>query len=219
MVPCPRYILRRICAVAHQIYRVLKYVPSYAYKFKAREALAETYLEYSIVSIGMFLDYWASPHIPSVLDPRKGTQFFIDLDHNFAAIPGDGERFMVFTHSTDAARFVVAMIDLPKWPRLSFYAGDRLTLKQFLDRAEATKGVKFEVHYDEVGSIEAGHTTLPPCVKEWLPSPEWAPMFSKMAMAYLRGSFDLDMSKCRNDLFPEIKPLQVQDVLDAWKGK
>jgi nucleoside-diphosphate-sugar epimerase len=194
-------------------------MPSYAYKFKAREALAKTDLEYSIVSIGMFLDYWAHPHIPSMLDPRKGTSMFIDLAHNFAAIPGDGKAYMAFTHSADAARFVVALMDLPAWPRSAFFAGDRLTLKQFLARAEETKGVEFEVHYDEVEGIRAGKTTLPPSVEEWLPSPEWAPMFSIIALAYLGGGFDLDMAKCKNDLFPEIKPLKVQDVLDAWKGK
>jgi nucleoside-diphosphate-sugar epimerase len=194
-------------------------MPSYAYKFKAREALAETDLEYSIVSIGMFLDYWGHPHIPTVLDPRKGTSVFIDLAHNFAAIPGKGETFMVFTHSTDAARFVVAMMGLTKWSRSTFFAGDRLNLKQFLERAEETKEVEFEVHYDDLESIRAGNATLPPNVKEWLPSEEWAPMFSTIAMTYLGGGFDLDMAKCHNDLFPEIKPLKVQDILNAWNGK
>lgn len=194
-------------------------MPSYTYKFNAREALAKTGLEYSIVSIGMFLDYWGLPYVSSALDARKGTSMFIDLAHNFAAIPGDGDAFMVFTHSADAARFVIAMMDLPKWPKSAFFAGDRLTLNQFLARAEETMAVKFEVHYDKVEDIRAGRITLPPSVKKWLPSPEWAPMFSTIAMAYLGGGFDLDMTKCKNDLFPNIKPLKVQDVLDAWKGK
>lgn len=205
--------------VSHEIYRSIQHTPSYVYKFKARKALAETNLEYSIVSIGMFLDYWGHPHMPTVLDPRNGTSIFIDLAHNFAAIPGSGETFMVLTHSTDAARFVVAMMSLPEWSRSTFFAGDRLNLREFLQRAEETKGVKFEVHFDETETIRAGNATLPPNVKEWLPSQDWTPFFSKIAMTYLDGGLDLDMTKCRNDLFPEIMPLRVQDILDAWKGK
>ncbi|KAJ5022894.1 hypothetical protein PSV08DRAFT_354840 [Bipolaris maydis] len=91
---------------------VLDYMPSYGFKFKARNLLAESKMEYSIVSIGLFLDYYCPPSIPSALDPNKGAAMFIDLQHRFAAIPGDGSQPIVLAHSTDAARFVVAMLDL-----------------------------------------------------------------------------------------------------------
>ncbi|XP_014557865.1 hypothetical protein COCVIDRAFT_36725 [Bipolaris victoriae FI3] len=198
---------------------MVKHPPSYTYKFKAREALAKTDLEYSLVCIGIFLDFWGYPHVRSVLDPRKIVGIFIDLAHNFAAIPGDGETSMVFTHTADTARFVVGMMDVPNWPESAFFAADRLTLKQFVQRAEQTKGVKFEVHYDTEEDIRAGKMTLPPNVREWLPSPEWIPMFSAAALSYLGGGFDMDMTKCKNDWFPGIKPLKVQDVIDAWNGR
>ncbi|XP_014556757.1 hypothetical protein COCVIDRAFT_72406, partial [Bipolaris victoriae FI3] len=196
---------------------ILDYMPSYGFKFKARNLLAELEMEYSIVSIGLFLDYYCPPSIPSALDPNKGAAMFIDLQHRFAAVPGDGSQPIVLTHSTDAARFVVAMLDLPSWSRDSFFAGERTSLVEFLQCAEKILDVKFEVHYDDHEKIEAGNITLTPNLAERFPAAYAKGMVKGLALEYLRGRSSLPYEKCRNEILPDGKWLEIQQVLHAWK--
>lgn len=49
------------------------------------------------------------------LTPGK---YIADLDSKKAIIPGDGNIPVSFTHTLDVARYVVASLSLPLWPRL-----------------------------------------------------------------------------------------------------
>jgi nucleoside-diphosphate-sugar epimerase len=196
----------------------MRLMPSYVYKIQARQMLARTGLEYSIVSIGVFLDYWSHPHVSSVLDPTKGAGIFIDIAHKFAAIPGDGNTPMVFTHSRAAAQFVVAMLDLPSWPRECFFAGDRLTLNEFLNRAQEGEDNEFEVHYDSLENVEAGELTVTPGLMEWMPKEHCKPFAKTMGISYLTGGLDLPTDKCRNDILAHKSYIRLQDMLEARKS-
>lgn len=82
----------------------------------------------------MFLDYY---------DPQGDYQplaFFVDITHNCAAIPGDGNTPIVFTHTSDVAKFVVASLELDQWPGESYVIGDKVTLTEFVELAETAKG-------------------------------------------------------------------------------
>lgn len=94
------------------------------------------------------MDYWFTPKIPSAV--KFNFPSWIDLDHNYAAIPGDDNTPMVLTHSRDIGRFVVKVLSLSTWEKRYFLVGDRLTLNEFLRLAEEAKGVSFERHSDSL---------------------------------------------------------------------
>lgn len=77
------------------------------------------------------------PHVKSNL--VQGS-IVIDMENNAAAIPGSGDVPVVFTYSYDMARFVIASLDLPKWPKEYWVVGDRITWNEFLALAEDIKG-------------------------------------------------------------------------------
>lgn len=122
--------------------------------------MEETDLEFSLVSIGFFLDYWAAPRIPTHL--TNTPPLMIDMAHNFAAIPGDGTTPVTLTHSRDVGYIVPLMLGLPRWDRKYVSIGDRVTLNEVVRIAKRVKGVKFEVHYDDIEKLQKGDATLTP---------------------------------------------------------
>ncbi|KAI9155083.1 Oxidoreductase BOA1 [Paramyrothecium foliicola] len=201
----------------------IAHIPSYAWKLKAAAALETTSLEFSLVSIGLFLDYWSTSKIPSELGQTPA--MWIDLENNFAVILGDGDAPMVLTHSSDVGPFVVAMLGLPKWERRYSIIGDRVTLKQAVGLAQELMGPGFKVQHDSVEVLEANNASLTPHMEKALPAdgshtPMYKRMLSLTALNLLRGDLDLDTSKSLNSLFPNIPTLKVRDVVEAWsKGK
>lgn len=73
---------------------------------------------------GMYLDYYAMPKIGSYLSSNI---IAVDLENNTAAIPGDGNVSVTFTYTFDAARFLVAALDLDQWPKQMRIHGDTVT--------------------------------------------------------------------------------------------
>lgn len=106
--------------------------------FDCLDELAKTELEWSIVLNGIFLDYFSAPPVKSYLAPNA---FVIDMTNNVAAIPGTGDEMVTFTHTFDVARFLVAALDLDKWPRELRISGDVMTFKEFVKMAEEFKGM------------------------------------------------------------------------------
>jgi nucleoside-diphosphate-sugar epimerase len=105
--------------------------------FDCIDELAKTNLEWSVVLNGIFLDYFSAPPIKSYLAPNA---FVIDMANNTAAIPGTGDEMVTFTHTFDVAKFLVAALDLAKWPRELRISGDEMTFKDFVKLAEEIKG-------------------------------------------------------------------------------
>ncbi len=87
---------------------------------------------------GFFLDYYGMPGVKSHMAPST---MVIDMANNAAAIPGAGNTPVVFTHTIDVAKFVVASLDLKKWDPETYVKGDRLTLNEFVRLAERAKGM------------------------------------------------------------------------------
>lgn len=195
----------------------IAHIPSYHWKLKAADALEKTDLEFSLVSIGLFLDYWAAPRIPTRL---RAANIIIDPENNAAVIPGDGNTPMVLTHSTDAARFTIAMLDLPHWKRRHSIVANRTTLNEAVRLAEEVKGTKFDVKYFSVEEMERGEMDLTPSMKKVLPEEMQRTLKNMLALSGIglaKGSNDLDGS---NDLrleFPDIEYLTVKKVWEAWK--
>jgi hypothetical protein len=94
-------------------------------------------LEWTIFYAGYFMDYFGMPNYPSYLTPYVA---LMDVQGNTAAIPGDGNRPVTFTHTSDVGKFVAASVDLEKWDHVSVIIGDKMTMNQAVKVAEMTKG-------------------------------------------------------------------------------
>jgi hypothetical protein len=174
---------------------------------KAVDVLEKSNLEFSLISIGLFLDYWAAPRIPSHI---RGANILIDPENT----P------MCLTHSTDAAKFTIAFLDTPSWKRRHSIVTNRLTLNEAVKLAEEVKGVKFNVKYFSVEEMERGELDLTPSMKMALPEEMHGDMKAMLTLAGIgiaRGNNDI---KANDDLvveFPNLEPLTVKEVWEAWK--
>ncbi|KAM0478814.1 hypothetical protein ACHAP7_005968 [Fusarium lateritium] len=195
----------------------IAHVPSYHWKLQAVKVLEQTNLEFSLVSIGLFLDYWAAPRIPTNI---RAANILIDPANNAAVIPGDGNTLQVFTHSTDAAKFTVAMLDLPNWERRYSIAANRMTLNEAVKLAEEVMGAKFDVKYFSVEKMERGENDLTPSMKKALPEEMYKGMKTMLAFAGIgmaRGQNDISLTNNLVTRFPDIKPLSIREVWEAWR--
>ena len=111
--------------------------PAAANKAKARAQLKKTNLEWTVFHNGFFMDYWGLPGVKSHMTPFT---LFIDMANNAAGIPGSGNVPVAFTHTTDVAKYVVTILDSPKWDETTTVIGDKVTWNEFVRLAEEIKG-------------------------------------------------------------------------------
>lgn len=86
---------------------------------------------------GFVLDYWGVPKLPTNMTPLT---VVLDIPNNAAAIPGSGDTPVIFTRTTDLAKFVALMLDQQKWDPVTNVLGDRVTWNEFLRLAEEVRG-------------------------------------------------------------------------------
>lgn len=87
---------------------------------------------------GYFLDYYVTPAIETYLPMAT---MFVDMAHNTAAIPGTGATPVVYSHTSDVGELINASLDLEKWEPETFIVCDKVTLNEFVQIAEAAKGI------------------------------------------------------------------------------
>lgn len=66
--------------------------------------------------------------------------FVVDIANKVAAIPGTGNDIVSFTYTFDVAKFVVKLLDLPKWEETTYVYGDKATLNELVKIAEEARG-------------------------------------------------------------------------------
>ena len=157
------------------------------------------------------MDYWAAPRIPTHI---RAANIIIDPENNTAVIPGDGNTPMVLTHSTDAAKFTIAMLDLPHWKRRHSIVANRTTLNEAVRLAEEIKDIKFDVKYFSVEEMERGEFDLTPSMKRVLPEEMQGGLRNMLALSGIglaQGSIDLNGT---NDLCPGCCPMRV---ISPWR--
>lgn len=182
-------------------------------------ALEATSLEYTSVLNGYFFDYYVVPKVKSYMPP---VALAVDIQSDFAAIPGSGDVPVVFTHSFDVARFVAALIDQPKWDKESYIIGNKLTWNEFVKLVEEVKGTKFEVVYDSLEKLKTGKITeLPshPYLYPFFPKEMLQGMFAAFGIMFEKGEFDMRPARSLNDQFPDIKARSVKELLVQALGK
>jgi nucleoside-diphosphate-sugar epimerase len=179
------------------------------------DAVGATSLEWTAIFPGVFLDFYAlsiPSHVPN-------NAMALDIVGNAAAIPGTGTYPMYFTHSTDVAKYTVALLGLEKWESKYFIVGDTKTWNEVIAMAEAAKGVKFDVAYDPLDKLSKGEITELPghrATYEAFGGPAAKPFFQKMisqlAVWMAEGQIKWERPLL-NEMFPEIEPLTVEKAL------
>ena len=76
----------------------------------------------------------------------QGISVIVDVENMRAAIPGEGNTPMIFTHTADIAKFMAASLDLPKWPRRCVIVGDRITANRLVSLVEKARGKSILPH-------------------------------------------------------------------------
>ncbi|KAK4939245.1 hypothetical protein LTR10_020441 [Elasticomyces elasticus] len=84
----------------------------------------------------------------------------LDIEHNEAAVPGDGSAVMAMTFTKDVARFVAGSLDLDKWPKVSLIVASQTTLNELVKTAETVTGSKLDVRFDSVESLQSHDVKL-----------------------------------------------------------
>ncbi|KAK7710200.1 hypothetical protein SLS64_002313 [Diaporthe eres] len=191
-------------------------LPPLEHYFTSLKALEATSLEWAVVHNGTFLDYFAPP---SLKTHHPHSVLVVDMEHNAAGIPGDGNAPVTLTYTFDVARFVVAALDLGAWPRELRVVGDELTFNQLVAIAEEVKGVKFEVAYDSVENLRASQITeLPGHTASYDKFPrerlQWFLAIFELWMATGRGRVPREGTL--NEMFPEIKPLTAREMIERY---
>ncbi|EOO02461.1 putative nmra-like family protein [Phaeoacremonium minimum UCRPA7] len=194
-------------------------IPFVAYKRLSQAELAKTVdLEHTSFVNGFILDYWGMPHIKTYMSPMTDV---VDIKHNVAAIPGSGDMPIIFTLTADIAKFAAASLSLEKWDPISYIIGDRVTWNEFVRLAEAAKGTKFKVTYENLELLEQGKVTeLPSHVPmyQFVPKEMLQMILSTFGLWTAKGAFDFKADKTLNEIFPDIKATTVETLLNlAWK--
>lgn len=78
------------------------------------------------------------PHYQSYMVPETP---FVDISARKAAIPGSGDDPVVWTLTTDVAKYVRKMVESDgPWPRKSLVVGDTISINEILQIAEHARG-------------------------------------------------------------------------------
>lgn len=180
--------------------------------------MEKTSLEWAVVHNGTFLDYYAPPTLKSHYD--HGT-VVLDIPNAAAGIPGTGNEPMTFTYTFDAARFTIAALDLPSWPRELRIVGDTLTYNELTKLAEAARGVKFDVKYDDLEKLRRFEITeLPGHSNDYkkFPKDVLLPFLSIFQRWMAEGLGSISREGSLNEMFPEIEPLTAAGLMELyWK--
>lgn len=104
---------------------------------RAAKALAESGLTFTRVAIGMFMDYFGLPNIPSHLRPFN---WALNIPSRSAAIPGTGNEKFSSLYTKDLARFLDRLIDEPEWQEWSIISGADTSLNELVALAEKITG-------------------------------------------------------------------------------
>lgn len=187
------------------------------FKAVAVEELKHSGLEYTLYSHGIFMDYYGLPQIKSYMTPWV---FAIDIANKAAGIPGSGNGQAAYTYSGDVAKFIIASIGMPlgSWKKHSVMIGDRRSLNEVLLIAESVRGT-FDVKHDTVRSLLGGRITELPShlvAYQYTPKENFQKRFASFGLAMEAGAFDLVVPEngvLLNELFPEIHPKTVEDVI------
>lgn len=121
--------------------------------------LEPTGMRFTVFSCGIFYERFAPGGMAASqigLQSRIGREgdYLLDFRHERAQVPShntSGEPPAIcMTSARDVARFVVAALDLPSWPREFRLRGERMTVREVIAVAEQVRGT---LNYVDIFSI------------------------------------------------------------------
>ncbi|KAK7214072.1 hypothetical protein V2G26_021250 [Clonostachys chloroleuca] len=187
--------------------------------FDSLDLLKTTSLKWAVVHNGTFLDHFFPPSLKSRYN--HGT-LVIDIPHVKAGIPGTGDELITLTYTLDVARFVIAALDLFKWPRELRVVGETLTFNQLITLAENATGKKFDVRYDSLETLKQSRITeLPGHMNDYKKCPKEVLLtFLSIFQRWMaEGLASIPIEGSLNGKFPDIKPLTAQELMEKhWKS-
>jgi hypothetical protein len=187
-------------------------------RLQVMDQLRKTDLEWTAIYPGIFMEYYVQG-LPSYLSIGS---FEIDVENNAAGLPVKGEAPIALTYSRDIAKYVASLLSLEKWEQTYFITADVKTWNEIVAAAEAGKGFKFNVTYDPIEKLQRGEVTeLPGHKKTYeafggrdVAKPIVQRIFAQYGQWMEDGLFNYKSGIFLNDIFPEIKPLNLEE---AWK--
>ncbi|KAM0431540.1 hypothetical protein ACHAQK_010165 [Fusarium lateritium] len=189
--------------------------------FDSLQMLRTSSLEWTVIHNGTFLDYFF-PSSGIKTHYNHGT-VVVDMLNNAAGIPGTGDEPMVFTYTYDVAKFVVAALDLEAWPEELRIIGTKLTFNELVKLGEKARGENFTVAYDDLEKLRRFEITeLPGHQKDYskFPKEVLLPFLSIFQRWMAEGYGDLEYKGSLNEMFPDIKMLTAQELMQSyWKAE
>ncbi|CAG9976122.1 unnamed protein product [Clonostachys byssicola] len=180
---------------------------------RAVDALRESGLQYTRFAIGVFMDYFGTPNIPSHLSPFI---WGVNIAKRRAAIPGSGDEIISMTYSKDVARFIERLLEDGDWPEYSIISGSDTSFNQILALAQEYTGEDFSVTYDSKEKLEKNETTLLDDSSYGGMDPRI--MMSMIGLQLIKGELELPKEGRLNDRYPEVKPMTIAELISkAWK--
>ena len=182
------------------------------------DELRKTNLEWTAICNGIFLDYY----VPGLLSHLFKVPICIDVEHNAASIPGSGNTPITFTYSYDVGKYVAALLGLNKWEQDYHITGETKTWNEVIEITEKAKGAKLDVVYEPIEKLEKNQVTELPGHKaayaafggEEVAKPMLQAVFARFGIWMEEGLFVYKDGPSLNALFPEIKPVGLEE---AWK--
>jgi hypothetical protein len=147
----------------------------------------------------------------------------VDVENDAAGIPASGNAPITFTYSYDIGKYVAALLGTDKWENEYSITGETKTWNEVVAIAEKAKGVKFNVAYDAIETLEKGQVTeLPGHDKAYAAfggreraKPMVQGIYARFGLWMEEGLFVYKEGHALDKMFPDIKPLGMED---AWKN-
>lgn len=175
-------------------------------------------LEWTVVSNGIFLDYFGMPNMPTTL---RSACFIVDMQHEMIAIPGDGNTVVTLTATRDVARYVTGLLKLPlgSWPQEYHIAGDRITFNEFVNLTKIITGRQLKVVYEEEAKLRQGRITALPSQtsQRYELDPEAFDKYIAILETWIIDG-SMDIKPTHIEAMPTIHTMTVKDMLESyWK--
>lgn len=183
-------------------------------------ALKRTQLEYTQWFTGYFANYYIAPHIKTYITILHAV---VNVGNNRAAIPGSGNMPVAFTYTLDITKFIAASLTLPKWEPKTYIIGDKLTFNELVALAKSVKGVKFNITYNSLHILEAGHMSELPshqAIYSVFPKDRVQSLLSVSGLIFESSIYNLKTRRTINQSFPSLKLINMSKLMEkAWKEK
>lgn len=179
----------------------------YRRKVKPWEHVKSSGLEYTRYSCGIFTNLLATgtPKMDETeaLAGVRPWNFIINMKQGTADLPGDGTQQISWTEIGDICRFVIASLDLEKWPVESTMYGDTASWADVIAKVERIRGgEKILVKHNSIAQMEE------------LAEDPVKRFYNQARIVIAKGGFENDGAL--NKLCPEVKPASIDDCLRKW---